>query len=1053
MVLRRVTGSSLRIVRLLRLFFLVLIGVPLLAAASAAASAPSFTEVPGSPFAAGGAGRSLAFSPNGGLLAVGADSTGVSVFSVGAGGELQSVSGSPFGLQAYSVAFSPDGSLLAAANYYGSTAAGGDTVSMFSVGPSGGLTPVSGSPFVVGSPGSKPSQVAFSPTGKLLAVGATGSMYMYSVSSSGALTPVTGSPFQISGTPVAFSPSGDLLVAVDVNAGVRVLSVSSSGALSELPGSPYKAFGATATGAAFSPDGSRLAVSNISGGVTMYSVGGSGALTPIGSAPYDASLEADAVAFSANGAFVAGTGEWGGADVLSVGSSGALTVIGSLPIYKSELGSGAQAVAFSPTGLVATADADGTVAVSAPTPPTATATSSTTVAAAPSPTSSGQNTTLTATVSGPTGSPTPTGTVTFVDDAEPQWFARSLGTATLDGTGHATLSTSSLTDLGSHSITARYSGDSAYVWSSGNVAENVLAPSTTQLSSSVNPSRVGQSVTFTATVTGSSTPTGSVTFLNGSATLGTSTLTSGTATLTTSSLAGGSHTITAAYGGDTTFGGSSASLTQVVQGSAPQGTWVGSYGASGYDLAAWNGGSDVAAMPGVTRSVVQGSRYVWASGTSDARALENAAGNTRTAACLYSSSEVEVQLGFGVAYSGNLELYAVDWDSLGRSETVTVGGVSASLSNFSQGAWLVFPITQAAGSTLMITVTNTGPVNAVLSGIFLGAGGTPPSAGPTPTQSPQGSWVGTYGASGYDLAAWNGSGDSIAMPGVSTTLVQGSRYVWATGTTDVRALANAAGSSRTAATYYDPNAIEVQLKFTNAYSGNLELYAVDWDNLGRSETVTVGSQSSALTNFSQGNWVTFTNVSVAAGGTLTITVTNTGPANAVLSGIFLGGAGAVGPTPSQSPQGNWVGTYGKTGYDLAAFTNGSDYNSMPAGDTVNLVQGSRYEWAATATNPALANPAGGGLYTAATWYDPNQITVQITFTSAYSGNLELYAIDWDNLGRSEMITVGSQAAALASFSQGDWVTFPITVAAGGTVTITVTNTGPINAVLSGVFLN
>ncbi|MGO9791442.1 MAG: hypothetical protein ACLP8S_18665, partial [Solirubrobacteraceae bacterium] len=270
-------------------------------------------------------------------------------------------------------------------------------------------------------------------------------------------------------------------------------------------------------------------------------------------------------------------------------------------------------------------------------------------------------------------------------------------------------------------------------------------------------------------------------------------------------------------------------VTQTVSGialvpvQAPQGSWLGSFGSAGYDLAAWNDGNDVVSMPGISESVVQGSRWVWASGTSDVRALENGAGNTRTAACLYSSSEVKVQLGFSAAYSGNLELYAVDWDSLGRSETITVGGVRASLSSFAQGAWAVFPITQAAGSTLTITVNHLAGPNAVLSGIFLGGGGTPPPAGPTPTQAPQGAWVGAYGVSGYDLADWNGGGiDSSVMPsGVSTTLAQGSRYVWATGTTDVRALANAAGTSRTAATYYDPNQIDLQLKFTSAYSGNL----------------------------------------------------------------------------------------------------------------------------------------------------------------------------------------------------------------------------------------
>jgi hypothetical protein len=137
-------------------------------------------------------------------------------------------------------------------------------------------------------------------------------------------------------------------------------------------------------------------------------------------------------------------------------------------------------------------------------------------------------------------------------------------------------------------------------------------------------------------------------------------------------------------------------------------------------LAAWNAGNDVVSMPGVSASLAQGERFVWASNTSDVRALENSAGTSRVAATYYGPTQIQIQLNFSSAYNnGNLELYAVDWDSLGRSETITVNGQTASLSNFSQGAWVTFPINQAANSSLTITVTNTGPFNAVLSGIFL----------------------------------------------------------------------------------------------------------------------------------------------------------------------------------------------------------------------------------------------------------------------------------------------------------------------------------------------
>src|SRR5208282_2589394 len=83
------------------------------------------------------------------------------------------------------------------------------------------------------------------------------------------------------------------------------------------------------------------------------------------------------------------------------------------------------------------------------------------------------------------------------------------------------------------------------------------APTTVTLSSSLNPSAYGQAVTFTATVSSSSgTPSGKVTFMNGTATWGTATLVGGVATLTTKTLAVGTASMTAVYNGATNFSGS-----------------------------------------------------------------------------------------------------------------------------------------------------------------------------------------------------------------------------------------------------------------------------------------------------------------------------------------------------------------------------------------------------------------------------------------------------------------------------------------------------------------
>ena len=76
-----------------------------------------------------------------------------------------------------------------------------------------------------------------------------------------------------------------------------------------------------------------------------------------------------------------------------------------------------------------------------------------------------------------------------------------------------------------------------------------VSPTTTTLTSSINPSNLNQSVTYTATVT-PSTATGTVTFTHGSTVMGTGTLVDGVAALVYSQLTAGGHDLVASYGGD-----------------------------------------------------------------------------------------------------------------------------------------------------------------------------------------------------------------------------------------------------------------------------------------------------------------------------------------------------------------------------------------------------------------------------------------------------------------------------------------------------------------------
>ena len=165
------------------------------------------------------------------------------------------------------------------------------------------------------------------------------------------------------------------------------------------------------------------------------------------------------------------------------------------------------------------------------------------------------------------GSGTPTGTVTFKEGAT------VLGSGTLDGSGHATFATSALS-LGTHVITPVFSGDLSFVSHTLPAITQVVNVGTlTALVSNQDPSGDGQSVTLTATITpatGNSTPTGTVTFLQGASPIvncsNVALDNTGTAQCITPTLTVGTYTFKASYPGNGNFLSSlSPPLTQAVE--------------------------------------------------------------------------------------------------------------------------------------------------------------------------------------------------------------------------------------------------------------------------------------------------------------------------------------------------------------------------------------------------------------------------------------------------------------------------------------------------------
>jgi uncharacterized repeat protein (TIGR03803 family) len=172
----------------------------------------------------------------------------------------------------------------------------------------------------------------------------------------------------------------------------------------------------------------------------------------------------------------------------------------------------------------------------------------------------GQKVTWSATVT-TSGSATPTGKVNF------NWGSYSIGSATLNASGVATLSRSNLS-ADPYPLFAVYTGDANNVPSVSAILNQVVekTASSATLSSSLNPSTAGQAITFTSTITSPTvTATGPVTFTAGNTVLGTGQLSGGKAKFTISTLAVGSNKVTATYHGDSNIAESSASVTQTVQ--------------------------------------------------------------------------------------------------------------------------------------------------------------------------------------------------------------------------------------------------------------------------------------------------------------------------------------------------------------------------------------------------------------------------------------------------------------------------------------------------------
>ncbi len=154
-----------------------------------------------------------------------------------------------------------------------------------------------------------------------------------------------------------------------------------------------------------------------------------------------------------------------------------------------------------------------------------------------------------------------TGTVTFFDGSKP------IGKSNVgSGPVYATAVLSNpILDVGTHSITAVYSGDPNCEPSSSAPLREVIYPQSTRTDvlSSPNPSTLGQTVVISAHIEPKAA-TGTITFRLGPTIIGTAPLVNGYAQLSISTLAHGLHTLGAIYPGDPNHFASGSKIIQTV---------------------------------------------------------------------------------------------------------------------------------------------------------------------------------------------------------------------------------------------------------------------------------------------------------------------------------------------------------------------------------------------------------------------------------------------------------------------------------------------------------
>ena len=439
-----------------------------------------------------------------------------------------------------------------------------------------------------------------------------------------------------------------------------------------------------------------------------------------------------------------------------------------------------------------------------------------------------------------------------------------------------------------------------------------------------------------------------------------------------------------------------------------------------------------------------------------------------------SSFDIDVSLSDGQAH--RVSVYAVDWDSGGRrSERIDVinaatGAVlgSQTIGSFQNGEYLSWTLQ----GNVIIRVTNlVAGNNAVVSGVFFGAGALATASFAGSNTTTQGNWRTAFGGDGYSLARTPAPQPLDPLLRQRLEPPNALNYTWAASTTDPRALQNAAGTGQLAATWY--SRAQRRLVLRHRRQPHRRQRAPGLDLRGRLGA-TAGSQervdvinaatgavldSETIGSFQNGEYLSWN-----LQGSVILRVTNlVAGNNAVVSGVFFGPGGPASASfagANTAAQGNWMAGFGGDGYGSPRTP--ARLNPVDPLLRQRLALGAlNYTWAASTTDPrGLQNAAGTGRL-AATWYSQGfaagwSFDIDVSLSDGKSHRVSVYAVDWEQRRGPERAgrrhqrghRGGLDTRTISSFQNGEYLSWNLQ----GNVIIRVTNlVAGNNAVVSGIF--